>query len=59
MEFVHDGIQRGAVGINLGRNVWKHEYPVPMMKALRAIVHDGATPKDAQDVYEDAKSKKD
>lgn len=58
MEFVYDGLQRGAVGINLGRNVWKHEHPVPMMKALRAIVHDGAVPKDAQGVYEAAKSAK-
>lgn len=56
MEFVYDGMQKGAIGINLGRNVWKHEYPVPMMKALRAIIHDNAAPKDAQDIYEQSKS---
>ena len=52
MEFVHDGLQRGAIGINLGRNVWKHEYPVPMMKALRAIVHKKASPQDALEIFE-------
>lgn len=52
MEFVYDGMQRGAIGINLGRNVWKHEYPVPMMKSLRAIVHKKATPKDALELFE-------
>ena len=41
-EFVHDGMQKGAAGINLGRNVWQNEHPVPMAKALRAIVHKGA-----------------
>jgi putative autoinducer-2 (AI-2) aldolase len=54
-EFVHDGIQKGAIGLNLGRNVWQHEYPVPMMKALRAIVHGNASVKDAADIFEDGK----
>jgi len=51
MEFVHDGMQRGAIGVNLGRNVWKHEYPVAMMKALRAIVHKKATPEEALGIF--------
>ena len=53
MEFVYDGIQKGAIGINLGRNVWKHAHPVPMMRALRSIVHDNATPKEAADMFEE------
>jgi putative autoinducer-2 (AI-2) aldolase len=28
MEFVHDGIRKGAIGLNLGRNVWQHPHPV-------------------------------
>jgi putative autoinducer-2 (AI-2) aldolase len=51
-EFVHDGMQKGAIGINLGRNIWKNDYPVPMIKALRAIVHEKATPDDAQQIFE-------
>jgi putative autoinducer-2 (AI-2) aldolase len=56
LEFVHDGMSKGAIGINLGRNVWKHPQPVPMMKALRAVVHEDATPEQALQVFEDAKS---
>ena len=56
-EFVHDGIQKGAIGLNLGRNVWQHEHPVPMMKALRAIVHGNASVKDAAGIYEDEKQR--
>jgi putative autoinducer-2 (AI-2) aldolase len=51
MEFVHDGLQKGAIGINLGRNVWKHPQPVAMMRSLRTIVHDGATPKEALETF--------
>ncbi len=56
MEFVHDGMQRGAVGVNLGRNVWQNQYPVPMAKALRAIIHDGANVKEANEIFEGAKA---
>ena len=56
-EFVHDGMTKGAIGLNLGRNVWQHKYPVPMMKALRAIIHANASVKDASDIYKEEKSK--
>ncbi len=45
--FVYDGIQRGAVGINLGRNVWQHPQPVAMMDALHGIVHKSLNPNQA------------
>ena len=51
--FVHDGMQKGAVGINLGRNVWQNPNAVAIAKALNAIVHNGATVKEAQDIFED------
>ena len=51
MEFVYDGIQKGATGINLGRNVWKHPHPVPMMRSLRAIIHKKATPQEALEMF--------
>jgi len=55
-EFVYDGIQKGAVGVNLGRNVWQNEFPVAAIKALRAVIHENATPKEAQDIYDSVKS---
>lgn len=50
-EFVHDGMEKGAIGLNLGRNVWQHEHPVAMMKALRAIVHENASVEEASDLF--------
>lgn len=50
-EFVHDGMQKGAIGVNLGRNIWQNDYPVAMIKALRAIVHENATVKGAYEIF--------
>ena len=57
-EFVYDGIQKGAIGVNLGRNIWKNDFPVAMIKAIRAIVHQKATPKQAQDIFDIEKRSK-
>ena len=50
-EFVYDGMQKGAIGVNLGRNVWQNPHPVAMMRALNGIIHDGLNPKQALDRY--------
>ncbi len=55
-EFVYDGIQRGAIGLNLGRNVWQNPHPVAMMKALRAIVHDNASVDEAEAIFNSNKA---
>jgi putative autoinducer-2 (AI-2) aldolase len=57
-EFVHDGMQKGAIGVNLGRNIWQNAFPVAMIKAIRAIVHENATPKKAQEMYDNVKGQK-
>jgi putative autoinducer-2 (AI-2) aldolase len=57
-DFVCDGMQKGAVGVNLGRNIWQDEHPVAMIKALRAVIHKNATPKEAEEIYNSEKSKK-
>jgi len=54
-DFVYDGIQRGASGLNLGRNVWQNPNPVPMMRALEAIIHYGATNMEANEMFEELK----
>ena len=57
-EFVHDGIQKGAVGINLGRNVWQSTNPVAMAKALRAIIHDDVSVKQAHEILKQTQENK-
>lgn len=54
--WVHDALQKGAIGVNLGRNIWQHDHPVAMAKAIRAIIHENVTPKEAQTVFDETKS---
>jgi putative autoinducer-2 (AI-2) aldolase len=55
-EFVYDGMQKGAIGVNLGRNVWQNPHPLALMRALNAVVHDKATPKQAFDLFKSLQS---
>lgn len=50
-EFVHDGLTKGAIGVNLGRNVWQNPYPVAMARALNALIHDNLNARQAYDMY--------
>jgi putative autoinducer-2 (AI-2) aldolase len=54
-DFVYDGIQKGAIGVNLGRNVWQNPHPAAMMRALNGVVHDNLTPKQAFELFETLK----
>jgi putative autoinducer-2 (AI-2) aldolase len=56
LEFVHDGMQKGAIGINLGRNVWQNKYPVPMARSLQAIIHEKATVDQAYEIFNEIKN---
>lgn len=57
LEFVYNGMQKGAIGINLGRNVWQNAHPVAMAKALRAIIHEDATVKQAHQIFNETKER--
>jgi len=58
VDFVCDGMQNGAIGVNLGRNIWQNAFPVAMIKAIRAIIHGNANPKKAQEIYDKEKGQK-
>jgi len=61
LEMAYNAIERGAVGVDMGRNIWQSDYPVPMIRAIRAVVHENYTPEEAHDLFralKDAESKK-
>jgi len=47
LEATFGSINAGGVGVSIGRNVFQHENPVGMAKALSAIVHRDATVEEA------------
>ncbi len=51
LSFVYDGMQRGARGVNLGRNIWQDGKPAAMARALQAVIHEEATPEAAYELY--------
>jgi putative autoinducer-2 (AI-2) aldolase len=51
LTLAHSAIADGAKGIDMGRNIWQSEHPVAMLKALRAIVHEGATVREAASMF--------
>ena len=50
-EFVYDGLQKGAIGVNLGRNIWQTQNPVASIRSIRAIIHENYTAKEALDLF--------
>jgi putative autoinducer-2 (AI-2) aldolase len=56
-EFVYDAIEKGAIGVNLGRNIWQSNHPVAMIRSIRAIIHENYTAKEAYEKFEQLKQK--
>jgi len=53
LEMTYKAIEAGAAGVDMGRNIFQSSNPVGMIKAVRAIVHEGATPDEAYRIFEE------
>jgi putative autoinducer-2 (AI-2) aldolase len=51
LEMAHDAIAKGAVGVDMGRNIFQSSNPVAMIKAVRAVVHEGASVEESISVF--------
>jgi putative autoinducer-2 (AI-2) aldolase len=51
LELTHNAIKRGAAGVDMGRNIFQADDPVAMIQAVRAVVHENASPQRAFDLY--------
>ncbi len=47
LRMVEDAMMAGSIGISLGRNIFQHPRPDLMTAALRAVIVDGVSAKDA------------
>ena len=54
LTLAYRSIQGGARGLDMGRNIFQSNHPVEMAKAIRMIVHQKATDKEAFEFYTDA-----
>ena len=53
LEATYGSIEAGGSGVSIGRNVFQHENPTGMTKALSAIVHRGVTVEEALELIGD------
>ena len=58
LELAYNSIKAGAVGVDMGRNIFQSDNPVAMIKAVREIVHKNASVSRAYELYRSLSSKK-
>lgn len=46
-------VDEGAAGVDMGRNIFQRSHPSAMIQAVRAVVHNDATPAEAAEMYSD------
>ena len=51
LELSYNAIVRGAVGVDMGRNIFQSEHPGAMIRAVRQVVHKDMEPGRAYDLY--------
>jgi putative autoinducer-2 (AI-2) aldolase len=54
LALAHNAIKHGAVGVDMGRNIFQSDNPVGMIQAVKAIVHKNATVDEAYRLYKKA-----
>jgi DhnA family fructose-bisphosphate aldolase class Ia len=47
LKVIASALSAGAAGAVIGRNIWQHEKPEAMARALCSVVHDGLSPDEA------------
>jgi putative autoinducer-2 (AI-2) aldolase len=55
LQLTYNAIQNGAVGVDMGRNIFQSESPIGMIRAVRAIVHENADVDTAYQIFKESK----
>ncbi len=48
LKLAYDAVHEGATGVDMGRNIWQSDNAVGMIKAIRLIVHENASVREAK-----------
>jgi len=52
LQMAKNAINAGAVGVDMGRNIFQSDKPIGMIRAVRAIVHENASVEEAYGIYQ-------
>jgi len=58
LKMAYNAIRQGAAGVDMGRNIFQSEAPEAMIRAVRKVVHENATPEEAYDFFQTLKREK-
>jgi putative autoinducer-2 (AI-2) aldolase len=51
LTMAYNAIQKGAAGVDMGRNIFQSDAPKAMMQAIHKVVHNGLKPKEAFELF--------
>ncbi len=55
LTMAHRAVEEGALGVDMGRNIFQSECPSDMVQAVRMVVHERMKPEHAYDFYLEAR----
>ena len=58
LELAENAVRRGAVGVDMGRNIFQSEAPSAMIRAVRSVVHEGKSAAEACEFFKALKAKR-
>lgn len=53
LEMAYRAVQEGALGVDMGRNIFQSHAPAAMLRAVAKVVHEGARPQEAHELFEE------
>lgn len=56
LTMAYHAVDQGALGVDMGRNIFQSDAPVAMIQAVRAVVHENEKPDKAYDLYASLKN---
>ncbi|MHC4515228.1 MAG: beta/alpha barrel domain-containing protein, partial [Planctomycetota bacterium] len=51
LRMAYNAVQDGALGVDMGRNIFQSAHPAAMIQAVRKVVHEGASPEEAHEFF--------
>jgi putative autoinducer-2 (AI-2) aldolase len=55
LSMIRGALDGGAAGIVMGRNIWQSDRPLPLIRAVRSLIHDDVPIEDAINILLDSK----
>lgn len=59
LTLAYRAVNEGAAGVDMGRNIFQSDAPAAMLEAVSTVVHNGASPQDAYELYSELRRRQD